>query len=223
MVTRRWGVSVAQNKDCFEGRSRRCLPSFSHFFSDTAERLRCNTEVRSDLVLRDSLKQGGVRFHEVEVPFFSGHTKCFVNSVGRGHKVGFLKQTEMTLECWNGDQQRLPGVFLKEKNVRIFQRVDVVLGGLSAQKTLQLGNPPVFHGKLNDVLFPLMVHGVQSKASAYDKRNVPADLTFLEEKLTPANLLWNEERKTPLVFIVRELDALLDVPAKGIGVLPTID
>ena len=79
---------------------------------------------------------------------------------------------------------------------------------------MKVGNPPVFDGKLNDVLFAFVVDGIRPKASSVDERKLPADVAFVQKELTLSDGLVSEELGTAEKLFVVEVDSLFYVFAE---------
>ena len=130
------------------------------FLANPTERLRGNTEVGGNLTLGNALDECGVRFDEIQVPLFRRGAECLFYPVVSYNVVRFLQEAEVSLKFWNSLQHLVPGWFLEEQYLRILQRIYVVDRGLAAQEALEVGDPPVLNGKLDNVFFSVAVDSV---------------------------------------------------------------
>lgn len=110
------------------------------------------------MALRHALDDGGALLDELKIPFLGRETYGGKNPpVGRD-VVALEKDPPVPFKLGYSDAQLLVPGAVQQQYVRFLKRIDEKGRILSRQKTVEIGNPPLFNGKLKDVLLPLPVN-----------------------------------------------------------------
>ncbi len=165
-------------------------------------------------MLGNLLHEQRIELQEREITVLSRFGKRCSDTVARSDIFFFGKQPEKLLHFRNGIEHHISRVVRKNEHVRILQGVDVLRRRGSAQETVQVCDPPIADGKLNDVLFAFVVDAVFSKATAVDECEMSAYLPPLQEKLIFPDPSRREKLTAAIEFPAGESDSCFDMGAQ---------
>ena len=135
-------------------------------------------------MLGNLFEQCGIRFDECQVPLFGGGAEGIVNAPVRRNVIAFQEKPEEPLHPGHFPEHLLSCVLLDHQNVGVLKRLDGMRRRRSGEKTAEVGNPPVLDCKLQDMLFALVVDCEFAQAAASDERQMFADFSLPEKKLS---------------------------------------
>ena len=160
-------------------------------------------------MLWNKLDKRGIRFVERKVALLGRGGQRIVDTFVRGQVVTFQQQTEEAFYFWDRFEQLVSGFSLEHQYVGILQGIDIVRRTRAAQKTIQIGNPPVFDRKLNNMLLTFVIDGVFAKTAGIDKGKMSAHLAFLKKELSFFNFFGCEELGAEIHLLLAEADPFL--------------
>ncbi len=170
--------------------------------TEPAEELRGEAQVRSNHVLRDPLFDLWVPFNEFEVAFFGGFTVGRDNALLQDNKRPLHQNPEEGVELGNLPVELLHGVKVNLDNFGVLQGLYVVISRRLGEKAPQIGNPPVFKGKLHYVLLSVVINVKGPETAFYYKGFVLAYGALLHNVLAFADFPIPQKRGEKCFFLI---------------------
>ncbi len=97
-------------------------------------------------------------------------------------------------------------IFFKTKNFRVLQCVNGIAGRGLGQEAVHIAYPPVFYGKLYDVILAFLINAVGAQAAFVYKKFIAADVAFLQQVLFFLQPLYPDDGSKIEFFIRRKGD-----------------
>jgi hypothetical protein len=128
--------------------------------AEAAEGFAGDAQVGGDHVLGYALDAFGIGFHEFEIFPFGCFAEGFHEAALGGDEVILYKDAEIAFEGGKLLQQGFPGGAGDQEQFAVFQGFDVEERGFFGEKAVEVGCPPAFEGKLEDMLIAFIIDGV---------------------------------------------------------------
>ena len=153
-----------------------------NIFTDAAERLGLDVEIRGNIALRYALNYFGGAFQKLYI-FFFGTFGLAVNELLMRSIIRFPGFNPVPFfEHRHFINGAFPFFFIGCKQLGFFQRLDAVARGYARIKARLVADPPVSKGKINDELIGFLIGVIRTQATRIYKCHVAAAFILVAKK-----------------------------------------
>ena len=145
----------------------------------------------------------GEGFGQLDVLLLGGFAHCSHQTPLRGNQVVLDKDPKVPFQYRNMTQQAVPGFTVNHQQLAVLNGIHMVRRGFIGKKTVKIGHPPTFKGKLEDMLAAFVVYGVTPEQPLFHKNGVSTDIPFLKQVLTLPEFLGYKAAPAMIQFLLR--------------------
>ena len=162
-------------------------------------------------MLGDAPDALGIGLYKLQVFLFGRFAEGAEQPALGGDETVLDQDAEIAFEGWQLFQEQFPGGMRDQQQLAVFEGFDIQKRRLTRKKTIEIGRPPAFQGKLKDMFAALFIDGICPQQTLADEDIVFGDIPFLQDKLLFSQFFWGKEGFTKLELLRCQCDLLVDL------------